>query len=160
MTYSPILRNQFFICRCMKLLKKLLNSCTEEEAKKIAEKVFSLCDKQDCFCTARRPEQSQRCSKVQIDQFPQKRSARIFFDVQVLNVQAFLNVQVQKIDQFPPKRSVRVFLCQRPQAVAGWSLGYWQIVGSRGPPSSHHPQLPHTRPGLFDSKEPNDSSAS
>ena len=31
--------------------KKLLNSCTEEEAKKIAEKVLSLCDKQDCFCT-------------------------------------------------------------------------------------------------------------
>ena len=136
------------------------NSCTEEEAKKIEEKVFSLCDKQDCFCTARRPEQSQRCSKVQIDQFPQKRSARVLFDVQVLNVRAFLNVQVQKIDQFPSKRSVRGFLCQRPQAAAGWFSGYWQIVGCRGPPTSHHPQLPHTRPGLFDSEEPNDSSAS
>ena len=130
------------------------NSCNEEEAKKIAEKVFSLCDKQDCFCTARRPEQRQRCSKVQIDQFPQKRSARVFFNVQVLNV------QVQKIDQFPRKRSVRVFLCQRPQAAAGWFSGYWQIVGCRVPPSSHHPQLPHTRPSLFDSEEPNDSSAS
>ena len=136
LTYSPILRNQFLICRCMKLLEIFHIIVALKKRWKRYQR------KSPHYATSRiasaPPGAQSRASDVQncrLINFLR----RVFFNVQVLNVRVFLNVQVQKIDQFPSKRSVRGFLCHRPQAAAGWSLGYWQIVSSRGPPTSHHP---------------------